>query len=113
MAKLKQRTQAEWTKRNPTYWTERRLATQIEQAREGNLKGVLRGPPAEMARTPVDIAQDAIGVEGLVIMAFMARIIHLSAQDAMRQQLMDIKGEIRAINPFEAQDATAPRGPDP
>lgn len=113
MAKQKQKAQAQWSTRNPAYWTERRLAKQIEQAKDGDLEGVLRGPPAEMARTPVDLAQDAIGIEGLVIIAFIARLIHRDAQDVMRKQLSDIQGEIRAINPVVAQDANAPGGPDP
>lgn len=113
MAKQKHTTQAEWSRRNPTYWTEQRLAKQIAQAKEGNFEGVLRGPPAEMARTPADLAQDAIGIEGLVIMAFIARIIHRDAQDVIRKQLSEIQGEIRAINPVVTQDANAPGGHDP
>ena len=64
-AKQKLRTQAEWSDRNPSYWAERRLGQQLEQARQGDLGGVLRGPPAQMARTPVEAAQEAICIEAV------------------------------------------------
>ena len=113
MAKQKQKTQAQWSRRQPSYWTEQRLAKQIERAKQGEFAGVLRGPPAEMARTPANLAQEAIGIECLVIMAFIARIIHRGAQEVIRKQVSEIHREIRAINPVVAQDATAPGGPDP
>jgi hypothetical protein len=112
-SKQKQRTQAEWSRRNPSYWAERRLGQQLDQARQGDLGGVLRGPPAQMARTPVETAQEAIGIEAVVIVAFISRMLHRGAQDAIGAQLFDIKGQIQAINPMVAQEAIAPGGPDP
>jgi len=46
-------------------------------------------------------------------MAFIARMLHRGAQDAIRVQLAEIKEEILGLDPIAAQEAIATGGPDP
>lgn len=65
----------------------------------------LRGPPDGLCETPLDLAQDVMGLQALVIVVFLVRIQHRSAQDAMRRQLSGITEELGRLRQALAQDA--------
>lgn len=115
--KQRQRTQAEWRARNPTYWTELRLGERVEQLRKRSggppadgstdgsdgtgdggdarvaARGPTRPPPQEMAKVPWDMAQDAFGAQGVVLIAFLLRLTLRGVQDAMRTHVTELKGD--------------------
>ena len=91
----KRRTQAQWSERNPSYWSERRLRDQAARLQDSENEAGLAGPPPGLAGLPADWAQDAIGPEGLVIIVFLARLLYRAMQDAMKRQRVEITREIR------------------
>jgi hypothetical protein len=118
-AEQRRRTQAQWAGRNPDYWAARRLRAQAERLQDGGAaqdattpaavappEPRVHPPPAAMARVPWDMVQDAFGPQGLVLIAFLVRLAHRAAQDAMRAQLVERTGEIDRLRAQAAQDAT-------
>jgi len=98
----KRRTQRAWSARNPGYWTERRLREQAERLGAGG-GGELRGPPLQLRQLPMPFAQDVIGTEPLVIIIFLARMLHRSAQDAIRSYQHEIAGVFDRMHRQAAQ----------
>jgi len=105
--KRKAKAQASWSRRNPEYWTARRLREQAERLEAERKPDRLPPPPRELSRLPVDFVQDAMGAKALVILAFLARILHRSAQDEMRAHVLEISEEIGRIQARLAQDEMA------
>ena len=108
----KRRRQADWSKRNADYWTERRLREQAERVKKGRGASVIRPPPRELGRLPIDFAQAAIGAQGLVIVSFCARIGYQAAQAAIAAQVGEIKKDLAGIKARGRQAAILEIGPD-
>src|SRR5512144_2787804 len=77
-----------WHARHPDYDRGRRWQKAVEAAKAG---APPRTPerPAPLAGVPWDIAQDAMTPEALVIIAGVARVLAVHAQDERRRQAMD------------------------
>jgi hypothetical protein len=100
-----------WREHNPDYDAGRRLRElQRRVQAAGGAGEVLRHEPEPGRRLPVAELQDAIGVQGLVILAFFARLLGRHAQDTIRSQLGGSPREIRNSPRGAAQDATAGSG---
>lgn len=85
----------------------RELQRRVQAAGAGE---VLRHEPEPGRRLPVAEVQDAIGVQGLVILVFFARLLGRHSQDAIRSQLGGSPPEIRNSPRGAAQDGTAGLG---
>jgi hypothetical protein len=122
----RQQKQAAWSKRNPDYWTARRLEAQVAKAESaasdvrhtngaqagaaaaGGLR--LRPPPSEVAKVPWELVQDAFGVQGAVLIALILRLALRRSQDAMRLHHPEIKGDFAQHSPGIAQAASDSAG---
>jgi hypothetical protein len=96
----KQRTQRQWTKRNPEYWAERRLRDQIERLEKLRAAGKsvkLHAPPRELSAVPVALAQAEIAPEVLVFFVFFSRLAHRAAQAEIRAQVLGMKAEMARL----------------
>ena len=123
----RQRTQKRWRKTNPDYWVARRIAEKIaavESASDGEPNPgavIARPPPAEMARIPWDVVQDAFGAQQAVILSFFVRVACQAAQDAISRKLPEITADFGRLAGGLSQDAMerpvapgqARRGPGP
>lgn len=109
----KKHTQAKWSKRNPSYWVERRLQKQIETITADKDKVLLQRTPAIWHQFPFEFAQDAISPKGYVILLCFARMLHRTMQDAFKDQQNEIKGEITAICQCAKQEVLDIKGPAP
>ena len=63
-------------------------------------------PPAAMARVPWDLAQDAFGPQGAVLLGFFVRLAIRSAKDAIEAQVLEMTKEFGRLHDEAAQDAT-------
>jgi hypothetical protein len=97
------RTQAQWRDRHPDYDTARRVRKAIERAQQGEL--ALRGPPRELEQLPVDLAQEALGQQGLIIIAILSRLVWRGAQKALRAQVAEIAGNFDRLGVEAPQKA--------
>ena len=102
---LRARTQADWRRRNPDYWAERRLREQMARMEAGG-DPPIRPPPALLRRIPVDLVQDEIGLKQFVIIVFLARLLQQAAQDEMRSQIVELEAQFGRIRRQAAQDET-------
>jgi hypothetical protein len=59
-----------------------------------------------MARVPWDLAQDAFGPQGAVLLGFFVRLAIRSAKDAIEAQVLEMKKEFGRLHDEAAQDAT-------
>lgn len=100
------RTQEAWSKKNPDYWSGYRLKKKLEAVKAGDEVAELRGPPAGLKRIPADLVQEAIGAQGVVILAEFGRVLSRAAQEAMHTQLAELKEEIAGVPPPAPQDAS-------
>lgn len=98
----KKKTQEAWSKRNPTYWTERRLRQQVEKLADNSMVRPTGAPP-ELSGLPVDWVQAEIGAEVLVIILFLARVLHRAAQAEMRRQHVEMTREIGEVRAWAGQ----------
>lgn len=104
----RRRTQKAYREAHPEYWTARRLREQVERA-EASSTPLVAPPPAAMARVPWDLAQDAFGSQGAVLLGFFVRLAIRSAKDAMGTQALEITREFGRLHEEAAQDATDER----
>ena len=105
-AAQKQRTQSRWSRRNPNYWRARRLAEKAGAAAESSSgEVVVRPPPAEMARIPWEVVQEAFGSERTVILSFLVRVACQGAQEAMGSKPPGITTDLSRLDGICAQDA--------
>ena len=107
-AEQKRRNQAAWSKKNPSYWTERRLEKQLQQNVLQTLDGIRKtdGQPG-YNQIPLIQMQEAIGKEHLVIVLFLIRILLRMHQDALSAKVFEFKGEMDRIRMSQAQEAMA------
>lgn len=107
----RRRTQASYYRRNAEYWVERRLREQVERVVEGEAEAaVVRPPPAEMARIPWQVGQDAFGRQGVVFIAFLLRLALKARQDPLSAQALEIVQQSGGLLRQGRQDATDPDG---
>lgn len=111
--KQKQRTQARWSKRNPSYWSKQRLWDRAQALNDAETEVEFTGPPPGMSGLPTTWAQDVMGAEALVITVFLGRLVYRAAQAAMRRQRMEITKEIRGYRRDRPQDEIGNGGPAP
>ena len=101
----RRRTQRAYREAHPEYWTARRLREQAARA-EASSTPPVAPPPVAMARVPWDLAQDAFGAQGAVLLGFLLRLAIRSAKDAMGTQATEITREFDRLREEGAQDAT-------
>jgi hypothetical protein len=97
-----------WHGRHPDYDRGRRWHQALERARAaGKLSPGPAGPP--LVKVPWDLAQDAMGVQGCVIVAELSAVLARHAQDEMRRQVAGFAKEFRALSRLSRQDEMEPR----
>ena len=69
-------------------------------------------PPVAMARVPWDLAQDAFGPQGAVLLGFFVRLAIRSAKDAIEAQAAEMTKEFGRLREETGQDATDGRTAD-
>jgi hypothetical protein len=74
------RTQASWRRRNPDYFTARRLQQRRASAAEGSTLEPLQLPPP-LSQLPWDIAQDEFGPVGSDFLGHLGRVLLRFGQD--------------------------------
>jgi hypothetical protein len=82
-AERRARTQASWRRRNPDYFTARRLELRRVSQREGAVLEPLQLPPP-LCVLPWDIAQDEFGPVGTDFLGHLGRVLLRSGQDQRR-----------------------------
>ncbi len=100
-------TQASWRRRNPDYFTARRLQLRRVSKEEGTVLEPLQLPPP-LSHLPWDIAQDEFGPVGSDFIAHLGRVLLRSGQDERRVQVLASIEEIGRLPPGAAQDESRP-----
>jgi hypothetical protein len=80
------RAQASWRRRNPDYFSARRLQERRASAAEGSILEPLQLPPP-LSHLPWDIAQDEFGAVGSDFLGHLGRVLLRSGQDERRAQV--------------------------
>ena len=101
------RTQASWRRRNPDYFTARRLQLRRVKQEEGVSVEPLRLPPP-LSQLPWDIAQDEFGLVGTDFLGHLGRVLLGSEQDERRAQVRASIDEISRLPRGVAQDDRQP-----
>ena len=101
------RTQASWRRRNPDYFTARRLQLRRVSKEEGVAVEPLQLPPP-LSQLPWDIAQDEFGIVGTDFLGHLGRILLRSEQDERRAQVPVSIDEIGGLPGVAAQDESQP-----
>jgi hypothetical protein len=92
----RRRTQARWRKANPGYWRDLRLHEQMEKARRrGAVQAPAASEPAMVAAIPWQQAQDAMGPEAAVFIAFVVRLAARQARSALQAQELRLRDEMK------------------
>lgn len=104
------RTQASWRRRNPDYFTARRLQLRRLSKEEGAALEPLELPPP-LSHLPWDIAQDEFGPIGTDFLGHLGRVLLRSGQDQRRAQVPASIEEIGRLPPLAAQDESGPLNP--
>jgi len=106
-AEQRARTQRSYRKRNPQYWTERRLQKQLESAADqGAAPPPSRHAPAVFQRIPWELVQDEIGSQAVVLIAFFVRLAVSVPQAAIVAQVINIIAKSDRHQRETRQDAT-------
>jgi hypothetical protein len=100
------RTQASWRRRNPDYFTARRLQARRVSQEEGTAIEPLQLPPP-LSHLPWDIAQDEFGSVGTDFLGHLGRVLLRFGQDERRAQVRVSTGEIGRLPCWGAQDQSA------
>jgi hypothetical protein len=66
--------------------------------------GPMRGPPRQLRQVPSDLAKEALGVQGFVIVEFLARVLFRASQEAIQRQRIDMKEEIARVRSSDGQE---------
>ena len=82
----RQKTKADWRRRNPDYFTARRI---LSRAAKGKTRPEPPSPPPPLDRLPWDIAQDQFGAQGAHFLGVMGGVLVRCAQDQRRAHLID------------------------
>ena len=97
------RTQASWRRRNPDYFTARRLQLRRVSQEEGAVLEPLQLPPP-LSHLPWDIAQDEFGSVGTDFLGHLGRVLLRPGQDQRRLQVPVSIDEIGRLPLGAAQD---------
>lgn len=100
-------TQASWRRRNPDYFTARRIQARRVGVEEGRGIEPLRLPPP-LLQLPWDIAQDEFGAAGADFLGHLGRVLVRVGQDARVTQVPVSTNEIGRHGPGVAQDQIPP-----
>jgi len=100
-------TQASWRRRNPDYFTARRLQLRRVSEEDGAVLEPLQLPPP-LSHLPWDIAQDEFGPVGSDFIAHLGRVLLRCGQDERRVQVPASIEEIGRLPPGAAQDESRP-----
>jgi len=101
------RTQASWRRRNPDYFTARRLQLRrVSQGAGASLEPLQLPPP--LSGLPWDIAQDEFGPAGTDFLGHLGRVLLRSGQDQRRSQVPISIDEIGRLPLGAAQDESHP-----
>jgi hypothetical protein len=98
----RQGTQAAWRKAHPGYFIERRIRKRLKEG-QSEVVDVPRVPPP-LSRLPWELAQEEFGVGGADFMASLGRLLVEHAQDQIRVQVLESKGESPKVRGAAAQD---------
>lgn len=101
------RTQASWRRRNPDYFTARRLHLRRLSQEEGTAVEPLQLPPP-LSHLPWDIAQDEFGLVGSDFLGHLGRVLLRSGQDEMGAQVRASIEEISRVSRGSRQDESHP-----
>lgn len=104
----RRRTQARYRRDNADYWVERRLGEQAARLGESGRQPAVRvgGGGAVAARVPWELVQDAFGVQVVVLIAFLLRLVLRTAQDAIRAEVRGMAELFGQVAGGGRQDAT-------
>jgi len=97
------RTQASWRRRNPDYFTARRLQLRRVSQEEGAVLEPLQLPPP-LSHLPWDMAQDEFGPVGTDFLGHLGRVLLRWGQDQRRVQVPVNIDEIGRLPLEAAQD---------
>lgn len=97
-----------WHARHPDYDRGRRWQKKLAEA--ARKEAAERPEEAPLSGLPWDVAQDAMGLEVVVIIMELAKVLVRHAQDERRAQIAVFKGEYRRHGGQAAQDEME-RGP--
>ena len=100
-------TQASWRRRNPDYFTARRIQARRVSAEKGRGIEPLR-LPAPLLQLPWDIAQDEFGAVGADFLGHLGRVLVRFGQDARVAQMPVNTEESGRHAPGVAQDQISP-----
>lgn len=101
------RTQASWRRRNPDYFTARRLQLRRVSQEEGAaLEPLQLAPP--LSHLPWDIAQDEFGPVGTDFLGHLGRVLLRCGQDQRRPQAPVSIDKIGRLPLGAAQDQSHP-----
>lgn len=92
-----------WHARHPDYDRGRRWQAAVDAAKAGT-PPALPDRPAPLAGVPWDVAQDAMTLQAIVILAGVARVLAIHAQDEMRKQVPDPTKQSGGVGGGPAQD---------
>ena len=101
------RTQASWRRRNPDYFTARRLQQRQVSPEEGAPREPLQLPPP-LSGLPWDIAQDEFGLVGTDFLGHLGRVLLRAWQDQRRSQVPVSIDKIGRLPLDAAQDQRRP-----
>ena len=101
------RTQSSWRRRNPDYFTARRLQLRRVSKEEGTILEPLQLRPP-LSHLPWDIAQDEFGAVGTDFIAHLGRVLLRSGQDQRKVQVPASIDEIGRLPLGAAQDESGP-----
>ena len=101
------RAQASWRRRNPDYFTARRLQLRRVSKEEGAVIEPLQLPPP-LSHLPWDIAQDEFGPVGSDFIAHLGRVLLRAGQDEMAVQVGASIEETGRLPLGAAQDESRP-----
>lgn len=88
------RTQASWRRRNPDYFTARRLQLRRVVKEEGTALEPLQLPPP-LSHLPWDIAQDEFGPVGTDFLGHLGRVLLRCGQD---ERVVQVRASIEEIS---------------
>jgi len=97
------RTQASWRRRNPDYFTARRLQQRRASVAEGSTLEPLQLPPP-LSHLPWDIAQDEFGPVGSDFLGHLGRVLLRCGQDERSVQVPVSIGKTDRLPLGAAQD---------
>ena len=101
------RTQASWRRRNPDYFTARRLQLRRVSQEKGEVVEPLR-LARPLSDLPWDIAQDEFGAVGADFLGHLGRVLLRTGQDQRRAQVPASIDKIGRLPLEAAQDQSHP-----